>query len=65
MLKLLGTAIVTAILVSAFWIFYYGITNAPRSAGTRDVAAPGELPDVHAHVLSAAENGYARCAVDG
>jgi len=27
MLKVLGTAVVTAILVSAFWIFYFGITG--------------------------------------
>ena len=40
MLKVLGTAIVTAILVSAFWIFYFGITGAPGSAGK--VTASGE-----------------------
>ena len=40
MLKILGTAVVTAILVSAFWIFYYGITTAPSSAGK--VTASGE-----------------------
>ncbi len=31
MLKILGTTIVTAILVSAFWIFYHGITSAPSA----------------------------------
>ncbi len=39
MLKVLGTAIVTAILVSAFWIFFYGITNAPSDSG---VSGAGE-----------------------
>jgi murein DD-endopeptidase MepM/ murein hydrolase activator NlpD len=41
MLKILGTGIVTAILVSAFWIFYYGITNAP-SGGSGTVTASGQ-----------------------
>ena len=36
----LGWVIVTAVLVSAFWIFYYGILGTP--AGDREVAASGE-----------------------
>ena len=36
----LGWVIVTAVLVSAFWIFYYGILGTP--AGEREVAASGE-----------------------
>ena len=31
-LRVVGTAIVTAILVSAFWIFWFGVTRAPTSA---------------------------------
>src|SRR5690606_11699145 len=30
MLKAVGAAIVTAVLVSAFWIFWYNIRNAPE-----------------------------------
>ena len=41
MFKVVATAIVTAILVSAFWIFYSGITNAP-SSGEGKVTASGE-----------------------
>ena len=40
MFKVLATGIVTAILVSAFWIFFYGITGAP--AGEDKVTAAGE-----------------------
>jgi murein DD-endopeptidase MepM/ murein hydrolase activator NlpD len=41
MLKVWGTAVVTAILVSAFWIFYFGITGA--AAGSDDkVTASGQ-----------------------
>jgi peptidoglycan LD-endopeptidase LytH len=36
----LGWVIVTAVLVSAFWIFYFGILGTP--AGKREVAASGE-----------------------
>ena len=36
----LGWVIVTAVLVSAFWIFYYGIVSSP--AGESVVAASGE-----------------------
>ena len=31
MIRTLGTAVVTAILVSAFWIFYYGISGGPAA----------------------------------
>ena len=41
MFKLIATAIVTAVLVSAFWIFFYGITNAPGPSEDR-VTAAGE-----------------------
>ena len=40
MLRVVGTAIVTAILTSAFWIFYFGIAGAP-TADSR-VTASGE-----------------------
>ena len=41
MLKILGTTIVTAILVSAFWIFYFGVTSGP--SGSEDkVTASGQ-----------------------
>ncbi len=41
MVKVLGTAIVTAILVSAFWIFYFGIAGSPNAAEPK-VTASGE-----------------------
>ena len=41
MLKVVGTAIVTAILVSAFWIFYYGIAGAPTASDPK-VTASGD-----------------------
>jgi len=41
MLKVLGTAVVTAILTSAFWIFYFGITGAP-GGGKSEVTASGQ-----------------------
>ena len=41
MLKVLGTAVVTAILVSAFWIFFYGITNGPPGSDNK-VTTSGE-----------------------
>jgi murein DD-endopeptidase MepM/ murein hydrolase activator NlpD len=41
MLKVLGTAVVTAILVSAFWIFYFGITGA-SPGGNSKVTASGQ-----------------------
>jgi murein DD-endopeptidase MepM/ murein hydrolase activator NlpD len=41
MMRALGTAIVTAILVSAFWVFYFGITSGPPG-GSGKVTASGE-----------------------
>ena len=41
MLKVLGTTIVTAILVSAFWIFYFGVTSAPSGSDNK-VTASGQ-----------------------
>ena len=41
MLKVIGTAVVTAILTSAFWIFYFGIAGAPRVSEPK-VTAAGE-----------------------
>ena len=40
MFKVVATVVVTAILVSAFWIFYMGITSDPKGkvAGSGDVA---------------------------
>ena len=40
MVRVLGTAIVTAILTSAFWIFYFGIAGAPTADSK--VTASGE-----------------------
>jgi len=40
-MRTLGTTIVTAVLVSAFWIFFYNIGGAP-SAGTDQVTVAGE-----------------------
>lgn len=41
MLKVLGTAVVTAILISAFWIFYFGITGGSSGGGSK-VGASGQ-----------------------
>ncbi len=41
MLKVLGTAVVTAVLVSAFWIFYFGITGS-SSPSENKVTGSGE-----------------------
>lgn len=48
MLKAVGTAVVTAVLVSAFWIFWYNIRTAPgvTLAGKKEVVNPGEAPPV-------------------
>ena len=40
-MRTFGTAIVTAILVSAFWLFYFNIGNAPRAAGPGEIARSG------------------------
>jgi murein DD-endopeptidase MepM/ murein hydrolase activator NlpD len=34
----IGTAIVTAILISAFWIFYFNISRAPSTTGPGEIA---------------------------
>ncbi len=48
MVRTLGTAVVTAILVSAFWIFYYNIRSAPEVslAGQKEVVDPARAPPV-------------------
>ena len=52
MVKVLGTAIVTAILTSAFWIFYFGIAGAPTAdskvtaAGEKVTIDPNAQPPV-------------------
>ena len=53
MVKILGTVIVTAILTSAFWLFYSGISGKfaagdgkVRSAGEKVVVDPGAQPPV-------------------
>ena len=42
MFKVIGTVVVTAILVSAFWIFYMGITSEPKGR----VTASGDVTTV-------------------
>lgn len=53
MIRVLGTAVVTAILVSAFWIFYFGIAGAPAASdagvtvsGEKITLDPGAQPPV-------------------
>ena len=48
MLRTLGTAVVTAILASAFWIFYYNIRTAPdvSLAGETAIVDPARAPPV-------------------
>ena len=49
MVRSLGTAVVAAILASAFWIFYYNIRSAPGDvtlAGQREVIDPEGAPPV-------------------
>jgi len=46
MVKILGTAVVTAVLTSAFWIFYFGITDG--GAGANKVTASGDKVTVAA-----------------
>lgn len=47
-LRTLGTAIVTAVLVSAFWVFWYNVRTAPRVslAGQKTVIDPAQAPPV-------------------
>jgi len=48
MLGKLGTALVTAVLVSAFWIFWYNIRSAPvvTLAGQKETIVPKAAPPV-------------------
>ena len=48
MVRALGTAVVTAILVSAFWIFFYNIRQAPQVtlAGQKATVDPDGAPAV-------------------
>jgi murein DD-endopeptidase MepM/ murein hydrolase activator NlpD len=48
MVKALGTAVVTAVLVSAFWIFWFNISSAPTVtlAGQKEVIDPKSAPPV-------------------
>jgi murein DD-endopeptidase MepM/ murein hydrolase activator NlpD len=49
MLRTLGTAVVTAILASAFWVFYYNIRQAPGDvtlAGQKEIVDPEGAPPV-------------------
>lgn len=48
MIRTLGTAVVTAILASAFWIFWYNIRTAPTVtlAGQKEVVDPDGAPPV-------------------
>ena len=48
MIKTFGTALVSAVLVSAFWIFWYNIRSAPTVtlAGQKEVIDPKAAPPV-------------------
>ncbi len=48
MVRTLGTAVVTAVLVSAFWIFWYNIRSAPTVtlAGQKEIIDPKAAPPV-------------------
>ena len=48
MLRTLGTAVVTAVLVSAFWIFWHNIQSAPSVtlAGQKETVDPSGAPPV-------------------
>ena len=48
MVRALGTAVVTAVLVSAFWVFWYNIRSAPvvTLAGQKQVVDPKGAPPV-------------------
>ena len=48
MVRALGTAVVTAVLISAFWIFYYNIRQAPQVtlAGQKTTVDPKSAPAV-------------------
>ena len=48
MVRALGSAVVTAVLVSAFWIFWYNIRSAPAVtlSGQKEVIDPAKAPPV-------------------
>jgi murein DD-endopeptidase MepM/ murein hydrolase activator NlpD len=48
MIRTLGTILVTAVLTSAFWIFYYNVRNAPpvALAGEKTTISPSSGPPV-------------------
>jgi murein DD-endopeptidase MepM/ murein hydrolase activator NlpD len=48
MVRTIGTVIVTAVLISAFWIFYYNVSNAPQVAlvGQKTTVEPRNEPAV-------------------
>jgi murein DD-endopeptidase MepM/ murein hydrolase activator NlpD len=48
MIRTLGTAVVTAVLISAFWIFWYNIRSAPQVtlAGQKETVDPRGAPPV-------------------
>ena len=46
MFRIFSTAVVTAILTSAFWIFYYNITTVPAARESRTVSTSGEKVNV-------------------
>ena len=48
MIRTLGTAVVTAVLISAFWIFWYNIRSAPQVtlAGQKETVDPQGAPPV-------------------
>lgn len=46
MFRIVSTAIVTAVLTSAFWIFYYNITTVPAAREARKVTPAGQTATV-------------------
>ena len=67
MMRALGTAVVTAVLVSAFWIFWYNIRSAPvvTLAGQKQVVDPkGGPPVVVAEGVTVGPAGLAIPVVD-
>lgn len=62
MVRTLGTAVVTAVLTSAFWIFYYNVSNAPpvALAGEKTtVDVPSEPPVTVAEGVTVGPAGLA------
>jgi len=52
MVRTFGAIVVTAVLTSAFWIFYYNVSNAPpvTLAGEKTTVNPSNEPPVAAVV---------------